>query len=220
MLFDISTFRTHSIWASHALCDPNDAIPPNGPTFSSNKLHDKRSAVATVLAKSRLTGAIPWSRLCAEGFLVIPTACPTESKLPDRLILGAAKWDRFGDDADGKVVSFPFGMGERIGSVLTRLLDGSWDKIVCIVFRTNCWRVMRWEDDMSTTWRSVLRRKIEYASAWTTSILNNAIVLTYRHLSFHSQDYIHTISWQDFRVVDQAVVILLWVEVGHIIVLP
>jgi hypothetical protein len=60
-------------------------------------------------------------------------------------------------------VNFPFGPEdrERIGSVLTRLLDGRVDRIVCMVFRTNCWRVIRCEEDMSTIWRSVLRRKIE-----------------------------------------------------------
>ena len=42
-----------------------------------------------------------------------------------------------------------------------RFVEGSWDRTVFIVFFMNCWRVMRWEEGMSTMWRSVLRRNIE-----------------------------------------------------------
>src|SRR5437667_5277192 len=96
------------------------------------------------------------------------TACPILSILPDRDIVGAARCDRFGDDADANVVNFPCGAEDRMGSVLMRLFEGSWDRIVLIVLRTNCWRVIRCEEEISTTWRSVLRRKIEYASGGST----------------------------------------------------
>jgi hypothetical protein len=70
-------------------------------------------------------------------------------------------------------VSLPLGMEGgwvRAGTVLMRLLLGSWERIVSIVLRTNCWRVILWEEEMSTMWRSVLRRKMEYEIAWTTSL--------------------------------------------------
>jgi hypothetical protein len=46
---------------------------------------------------------------------------------------------------------------------------------VFIVFLTNWGRVIRWEEGMSTMWRSVLRRNIEYEIAWTTSLLVEVI---------------------------------------------
>jgi hypothetical protein len=103
----------------------------------------------------------------------MPTACPTRNKLPDRLKLGVVtRCDRFGDEAEGKAVSLPLGteVWGRGGAVLMRLLRGSWERIVSIVLRTNCCRVILWEEEMSTMCRSVLRRKMEYEIAWTTSV--------------------------------------------------
>jgi hypothetical protein len=49
----------------------------------------------------------------------------------------------------------------RIAGTEMRFEGGSWDRMVDIVLRMNWERVMRWEEEMSTIWRSVLRRKME-----------------------------------------------------------
>jgi hypothetical protein len=67
-----------------------------------------------------------------------------------------------------------------------RLLLGSCDKIVSIVLRTNCWRVILWEEDISTMWRSVFRRKMEYEIAWTTSTEVRLDISGYYTWFFHS----------------------------------
>jgi hypothetical protein len=74
-------------------------------------------------------------------------ACCTFNRLPDRLTLvDVTRCDKLGEEADGKVVSFPLGrMGgwERTGAVLMRFVTGSCERTVPMVFLMNCWRVMR-----------------------------------------------------------------------------